>query len=111
MYDMSLEELNGSELGTKDFWDKNYVSEITNYKSHGDVGEVWFDEDSQIRIIHWMIKDEIPEDKSIIDLGLYDDTPFLVCVRMVNSLFDFRVWQWHDAHRTVARELQKLDRY
>lgn len=69
---MSSEELNGSELGTKDYWDRSYVTEINNYKSHGDVGEVWFDEDSQIRIINWMLKKDIPKDKSIIDLGSYN---------------------------------------
>lgn len=69
MTDNVLEELEGSELGTKDYWDKSYTTEIANYKSYGDVGEVWFDEDSQIRVIHWMIKNEIHVDSSIIDLG------------------------------------------
>ncbi|XP_031617904.1 EEF1A lysine methyltransferase 2 [Contarinia nasturtii] len=64
-----IEELEGSELGTKDYWDKSYDTEIENYKSHGDVGEVWFDEDSQIRVINWMLKNDIPEDNQIIDLG------------------------------------------
>lgn len=65
----SIEELDGSELGTKEYWDKSYTSEIKNYKSHGDVGEVWFDEDSQIRVINWMLKNDIPADSKIIDLG------------------------------------------
>lgn len=65
----TIEELDGSELGTKEYWDKSYTSEIRNYKSHGDVGEVWFDEDSQIRVINWMLKNEIPADSKIIDLG------------------------------------------
>lgn len=66
-----IEELEGSELGTKDYWDKSYNTEIANYKSHGDVGEVWFDEDSQIRVINWMLKNDIPEASEIIDLGKY----------------------------------------
>lgn len=65
----NIEELGGSELGTKDYWEKSYDSEIRNYKSHGDVGEVWFDEDSQFRVINWMLKKEIAADVSIIDLG------------------------------------------
>lgn len=64
-----IEELEGSELGTKEYWDKSYNTEISNYKSHGDVGEVWFDEDSQIRVINWMLKNDIPADSRIIDLG------------------------------------------
>lgn len=65
------EELLGCELGTKDFWEKSYSNEITNYKSHGDVGEVWFDEDSQFRVITWMIKNDIKSESKIIDLGSY----------------------------------------
>lgn len=65
-----IEELEGSELGTKEYWEKCYTTEIKNYKSHGDVGEVWFEEDSQIRIINWMLKiDSIKSEDSIVDLG------------------------------------------
>ncbi|XP_052897368.1 EEF1A lysine methyltransferase 2 [Anopheles moucheti] len=66
-----IEELEGSELGTKDFWETSYTREIENYRDHGDVGEVWFDEDSQNRIITWIARqeDEIQADDSIIDLG------------------------------------------
>ncbi|KAI8118263.1 hypothetical protein FF38_04263 [Lucilia cuprina] len=67
---MSVEELNGSELGTKDYWERAYEREITNYKNNGDVGEIWFDEDSQMRVINWIMKQEdIEDDVSIIDLG------------------------------------------
>lgn len=69
MHDGVIEELEGSELGTKDYWEKSYNCEINNYKSHGDVGEVWFDEDSQIRVINWMLKNDIPSESKIIDLG------------------------------------------
>lgn len=68
---MSVDELNGSELGTKEYWESSYDREIKNYKNHGDVGEIWFDEDSQIRVINWIMKqDDIPEDARIIDLGM-----------------------------------------
>lgn len=63
------EELDGCELGTKEFWENSYSNEIRNYKSHGDVGEVWFDEDSQFRVISWMIKNDIKSESKIIDLG------------------------------------------
>lgn len=69
-------ELGGSELGTKEFWDKSYDREIANYRTHGDVGEVWFDEDSQTRVINWMLKRELADDVSIIDLGM--TTPRIV---------------------------------
>ncbi|XP_058831489.1 EEF1A lysine methyltransferase 2 [Topomyia yanbarensis] len=71
MVDSPVEELESSELGTKEYWETSYETEIQNYKSHGDVGEVWFDEDSQLRIIKWIEKQEalICQDDAIIDLG------------------------------------------
>ncbi|XP_062705119.1 EEF1A lysine methyltransferase 2-like [Aedes albopictus] len=66
-----IEELESSELGTKDYWEASYETEIRNYRDHGDVGEVWFDEDSQLRIIRWIERqeDRVQQDDSIIDLG------------------------------------------
>lgn len=64
------EELEGSELGTKDYWDARYDMEVNNYKSHGDCGEIWFEESSQDRIIRAIAqKLEIAEDARIIDIG------------------------------------------
>ncbi|XP_034480083.1 EEF1A lysine methyltransferase 2-like [Drosophila innubila] len=64
-------ELEGSELGTKEYWETSYTREIRNYKSHGDVGEIWFDEDSQQRIVNWLLKQESIDKQSarVIDLG------------------------------------------
>lgn len=91
----NIEELGGSELGTKDYWERSYDSEIRNYKSHGDVGEVWFDEDSQLRVINWMLRKEIASDVSVIDLGkcglveLYGADK----IKIVH-----RLRQWHDVN-------------
>lgn len=65
------DELSPSELGTKTYWDASYSSEIKNYLSHGDTGEIWFDESSQLRVIKWMnsIASGVSKDDSIIDLG------------------------------------------
>ncbi|KAH8405126.1 hypothetical protein KR222_004196 [Zaprionus bogoriensis] len=66
-------ELEGSELGTKEYWETSYTREIKNYKSHGDVGEIWFDEDSQQRIVDWLLKQQDGSvDKQtarVLDLG------------------------------------------
>jgi EEF1A lysine methyltransferase 2 len=67
--DSDTSELNPSELGTKSYWDNSYTTEIKNYLSHGDTGEVWFDESSQFRVIKWMNSSGISKDESIIDLG------------------------------------------
>ncbi|XP_055379148.1 EEF1A lysine methyltransferase 2 [Condylostylus longicornis] len=64
-----MEELEGSELGTKEYWDTSYKNELKNYKSHGDVGEIWFDEDSQLRILNWILKQNINTNSKIIDVG------------------------------------------
>jgi hypothetical protein len=32
-------------------WDKTYKLENENFKSHGDIGEVWFGEDSALRVV------------------------------------------------------------
>ncbi|XP_023171222.1 EEF1A lysine methyltransferase 2 [Drosophila hydei] len=64
-------ELEGSELGTREYWETSYTREIKNYKSHGDVGEIWFDEDSQQRIVDWLLKQENidKETARVLDLG------------------------------------------
>lgn len=63
-------ELEGCELGTIEYWEKSYVRENANYRSHGNVGEVWFDEDSQFRVIKWMDTQQQLREKSIVDLGI-----------------------------------------
>lgn len=66
----SSSELPSSELGTKEYWDCSYEVEIKNYESHGDCGEIWFDESSQTRVLEWMKKcEKIKSSDSIIDLG------------------------------------------
>lgn len=105
MSDGKIEELDGSELGTKDYWDQSYDTEIENYKSHGDVGEVWFDEDSQIRVINWMQRNDIPADSEIIDLGNILHQYKLLGHQLIVFLLYFplsfkmriRIWQWYDA--------------
>ncbi|XP_017047538.1 EEF1A lysine methyltransferase 2 [Drosophila ficusphila] len=62
-------ELSGSELGTQEYWESSYNREIRNYKSHGDVGEIWFDEDSQQRVIDWLLKQKVDKKSNVLDLG------------------------------------------
>lgn len=58
------------KLGTKEYWDSAYETEIRNYADSGDIGEIWFDESSQTRIIKWLKKHKVPTESSIIDLGM-----------------------------------------
>lgn len=63
--------LEPSKLGTKEYWDSAYETEIKNYaENKNDIGEIWFDESSQTRIIKWLKKHKISKDASIIDLGM-----------------------------------------
>ncbi|XP_017117163.1 EEF1A lysine methyltransferase 2 [Drosophila elegans] len=65
-----MDNEHGSELGTQEYWESSYNREIKNYKSHGDVGEIWFDEDSQQRVIDWLLKqEEITKEARVLDLG------------------------------------------
>ncbi|XP_050079111.1 EEF1A lysine methyltransferase 2 [Anopheles maculipalpis] len=69
--DEEIEELGGSVLGTKHYWEKSYELELKNFHDHGDCGDIWFDEDCQLRIATWIGNREnnIKLDDSIIDLG------------------------------------------
>ncbi|XP_050360332.1 EEF1A lysine methyltransferase 2 [Nymphalis io] len=66
---MEDSELDSSELGTQKYWREAYIKEINNFEEHGDPGDVWFGEDSAIRIINWICKCGIDKDTAIIDLG------------------------------------------
>lgn len=64
------EELAPSELGTKEYWNEAYLVEKKNFNEYGDVGEVWFGEDSALRIVRWLCStDLVKQDDSVIDLG------------------------------------------
>ncbi|KAG7279901.1 hypothetical protein CRUP_021534 [Coryphaenoides rupestris] len=58
-----------SKLGTKLYWDKEYQTELEIFRDIGDVGEIWFGEQSMVRVIRWMEKAKIPKNASILDIG------------------------------------------
>ncbi|KAK5640071.1 hypothetical protein RI129_010882 [Pyrocoelia pectoralis] len=63
-----FEELEQSEFGTQEYWEKVYRSEVRNFRNHGDVGEVWFGEDIADRIVKW-IEDNVSKSSHILDVG------------------------------------------
>lgn len=63
------EELEHCELGTQEYWDHRYKEEVKNYRSHGDVGEIWFGEDIVDRIIRWIKKQKYDKTDRILDIG------------------------------------------
>ncbi|XP_075390692.1 EEF1A lysine methyltransferase 2 isoform X1 [Tenrec ecaudatus] len=58
-----------SALGTREHWDAVYDRELQTFQEYGDAGEIWFGEESMTRLIKWMIKQKIPLDASILDIG------------------------------------------
>uniref|UniRef100_A0A8C6WT88 EEF1A lysine methyltransferase 2 n=1 Tax=Neogobius melanostomus TaxID=47308 RepID=A0A8C6WT88_9GOBI len=65
----SEEELPSSKLGTKEYWDDTYERELETFKDIGDVGEIWFGEESMTRVLKWMEKAKISENASVLDIG------------------------------------------
>ncbi|KAK9509362.1 hypothetical protein O3M35_006697 [Rhynocoris fuscipes] len=63
--DLSLQP---SELGTKEYWNAVYERDKRNYENHGDIGEVWFGEDSELRVLSWLQKN-VHKESRIIDIG------------------------------------------
>ncbi|KAK0144019.1 EEF1A lysine methyltransferase 2 [Merluccius polli] len=58
-----------SKLGTKQHWDETYQTELEIFRDIGDVGDIWFGEQSMSRVIRWMEKAKIPQNASILDIG------------------------------------------
>ncbi|XP_046452325.1 EEF1A lysine methyltransferase 2-like isoform X2 [Daphnia pulex] len=57
-----------SILGTKNFWDQQYITELENFKDHGDIGEIWFGKRIMDTIVKW-VADKFEKNMSILDLG------------------------------------------
>ncbi|KAJ8706632.1 hypothetical protein PYW07_012710 [Mythimna separata] len=66
---MEDSELDPSELGTQDYWQKAYTKEIENFEEHGDPGDVWFGEDSANRVIEWLCNCGADRDTAVVDIG------------------------------------------
>ncbi|KAL6102003.1 eef1akmt2 [Pungitius sinensis] len=58
-----------SKLGTKEYWEDAYQKELDTFKDIGDVGEIWFGEESMSRVLRWMDRAKIPAEAAILDIG------------------------------------------
>ncbi|KAI8639601.1 S-adenosyl-L-methionine-dependent methyltransferase [Parasitella parasitica] len=63
------QDFEASELGTKTYWDTVYNRENANFKEIGDIGEIWFGEDSVERMVQWVTENVSDPESRIIDLG------------------------------------------
>ncbi|EST07819.1 Methyltransferase domain protein [Kalmanozyma brasiliensis GHG001] len=68
----SEEALPESKLGTKSHWDAVYAREVTNFHDIGEEGEVWFGEDTVMRMIRFLetyYTDNPCSAPTVLDLG------------------------------------------
>ncbi|KAI8840592.1 methyltransferase-like protein 10-like protein [Chytridium lagenaria] len=52
-----------------DRWDKVYQREVNNFEEHGDIGEIWFGEDSVEKMMDWLLENITDKSTRTIDLG------------------------------------------
>ncbi|KAI9271382.1 S-adenosyl-L-methionine-dependent methyltransferase [Sporodiniella umbellata] len=64
-----VQDFEASKLGTKSYWDTVYDRENENFKEIGDIGEVWFGEESVERMVEWVTENVSQTDSRVIDLG------------------------------------------
>ncbi|XP_060027084.1 EEF1A lysine methyltransferase 2 isoform X2 [Erinaceus europaeus] len=50
-------------------WDSVYERELQAFQEYGDMGEIWFGQESMARLIRWMQRHGIPLDASVLDIG------------------------------------------
>ncbi|CAJ0745487.1 24811_t:CDS:2 [Entrophospora sp. SA101] len=65
---MSKENEQNSELGKKEYWDLLYKRENKNFQEFGDIGEIWFGQDSVEKMVNWVISNS-SKSTSILDIG------------------------------------------
>lgn len=46
-----MDELNSSEIGTKEYWNNVYQNELLNFKDHNDPGFEWFGKMTRKRVV------------------------------------------------------------
>ncbi|KAI7855568.1 S-adenosyl-L-methionine-dependent methyltransferase [Circinella umbellata] len=63
------QDFEASKLGTKDYWDKVYDRENNNFNEIGDIGEIWFGEDSVEKMTEWVTENVTCGSSRIVDLG------------------------------------------
>ena len=48
---MVMDELNSSELGTKEYWNEAYKKELHNFYDVNDFGHEWFGRSAKTRVV------------------------------------------------------------
>ncbi|KAF8986213.1 S-adenosyl-L-methionine-dependent methyltransferase [Cyathus striatus] len=80
---MSTGELKPSKLGTKEYWDKVYGEELTNFEEIGDEGEIWyvfhrFGEETVEKMVEWSLENVPPTSQpTVLEIGSGNGTLLL----------------------------------
>ncbi|NXS03916.1 EFMT2 methyltransferase, partial [Oxylabes madagascariensis] len=67
-------------------WDAAYERELQTFQDIGDTGEIWFGEESMVRIIRWLEKHKVPLDSSVLDIGTGNGVLLVELVGILQSL-------------------------
>ncbi|CAE6518658.1 unnamed protein product [Rhizoctonia solani] len=63
-------ELNPSKLGKREYWDNVYLTEVENFETNGDEGEVWFGEETVDKMLEWTLENcPASSNPYILDIG------------------------------------------
>ncbi|KAI9227889.1 MAG: S-adenosyl-L-methionine-dependent methyltransferase [Piptocephalis tieghemiana] len=65
----TVADLDPSDLGTQTYWDKAYERELANFEDTGDIGEIWFGEESVDKMIEWTIENLDDKYSRVLDVG------------------------------------------
>jgi len=68
---LGVEELEPSELGTKQYWEEAYIREGGTFAETEDPGEVWFGEEAAARMVNWLADhpEEVSPTSRVLDVG------------------------------------------
>nr|CAD7445500.1 unnamed protein product [Timema bartmani] len=109
MSDNSDDDLQSSELGTREFWEDTYALEIGNFQDHGDVGEVWFGEDSSLRVTRWLSScDDVLKDDAIIDLGCGNGMQLIELEVDEKKITKMEIMWWHGIPKSTLFTILKM---
>ena len=61
-------DFEASALGTLDYWNQLYDTELSSFVEHGQEGESWFGSGCETRLIKWF-EQNVPKHHSIVDIG------------------------------------------
>lgn len=98
------EELNKSELGTKEYWDNHYEEELENFRNFGDIGDIWFGKNVMKKIVSWIKSyPEVTPNSKIIDIGCGNGVLLLELFK--NGFDNLFGMDYSETAVTLAREI------